>query len=165
MSIQDALAAEFAHEAETTRRFLERLPDDRFGWQPHAKSFTAGALASHIVESLGWAERIFGGDGFDFVSGAYTPFEATSTAALLNGLDERVEAGTRALQAASDADLAKPWRLSVNGRIRFERPKAAAFRDFTLSHIIHHRGQLSVYLRLLDIPVPGAYGPTADERG
>ena len=83
----------------------------------------------------------------------------------MKSFDEKVADGTRVLAEASDQDLVRPWRLKVMGRVRVEKPKAAMFREFTLSHVIHHRGQLSVYLRLLDVPVPGSYGPTADESG
>lgn len=164
MRMIDSLIAEFEHEAQTTRRHLERLPGDRLDWRPHQKSFTARALASHIVECMGWAGSIFGTDTLDFDPAAYKPYEAASVAELLDAFDGKVADGMRALQRADDADLMKPWRLAIGGRVRVEKPKAAALRDFTLSHVIHHRGQLSLYLRLLDVPVPGSYGPTADEQ-
>jgi uncharacterized damage-inducible protein DinB len=161
----DAIASEFEHEAHTTRRHLERLPDDRLDWRPHQKSYTARELASHIVECVGWTGSIFGSDELDFTPATYQPFLASSVPELLKSFDEQVAEGTRVLAAARDEDLVRPWRLKVKGRVQVEKPKAAMFRDFTLSHVIHHRGQLSVYLRLLDVPVPGSYGPTADESG
>lgn len=165
MKMTDSLALEFAHEAQTTRKHLERLPSDKLDWRPHEKSFTARGLASHIVECVGWAESIFTLDELNFDPAAYKPYLATSVADLLKTFDDKVSDGKQALAGVADADLMQPWRLKMMGRVRFEKPKAAVFRDFTLSHVIHHRGQLSVYLRLLNAPVPGSYGPSADEQG
>lgn len=163
MILSEILSNEFAHEAKTTRRMLERLPADKLDWRPHAKSFTAIGLASHIVECLGWTETILTQDDLDIDPATYRPYQATSVDGLLERFDDRVAAGQRALAAVTDADLEQPWSFKIMGRVRWEKPKAAVIRDFTLSHLIHHRGQLSVYLRLLDVPVPGAYGPTADD--
>ena len=163
MALIDLLIDEFGHEARTTRPHLERLPNDKLDWRPHRKSFTAGGLGSHIVECVGWAESIFLADECVFDPATFVPFAATSVDELLQAFDDRVARGAALLSRVSDAELARPWRLVMRGRVRFEKPKAAVFRDFTLSHLIHHRGQLSVYLRLLDVPVPGSYGPTADE--
>ena len=163
MTMIESLAGEFAHEAQTTRKHLERLPDDKLDWRPHEKSFSARDLASHIVECVSWVDSIFTGEDFDFNPATYKPFRAVSGADLIKTFDERVANGNRVLRDVNDADLARPWRLKIMGRVKFERPKVAVMRDFTLSHLIHHRGQLSVYLRLLNVPVPGSYGPTADE--
>lgn len=160
----DSLIAEFEQEARTTRRHLERLPNDKFNWRPHPKSFTAGGLASHITDLLRFAELILTTDEFDFDPTAERPYEASLVADLLQTFDENVARGLQALQGAADETMMKPWRLKVMGRVLLERPRALVFRDFTLSHQIHHRGQLSVYLRLLDIAVPSSYGPTADEQ-
>jgi uncharacterized damage-inducible protein DinB len=157
----DAIRAEFERETRATRRYLERLPDDRLEWRPHRKSFTAGELASHIVECVRWTEAIFSADEFDAV--AYRSYRASSSAELIETFDADVARGAAVLAAVDDMLMLSPWRLTVKGKVRFERPRDMVFRDFTLSHLIHHRGQLSVYLRLLDVPVPGAYGPTADE--
>jgi uncharacterized damage-inducible protein DinB len=164
MSLQALLAEEFAREAATTTKHLERIPDDKLDWRPHQKSFTARELASHLVECVGWTEPIFAGDELNFDPRAFQPFAAESIRHALDELTRRVDAGQRALSAASEADLLKPWRFLIGGRLRFERPRLVVFRDFTVSHLIHHRGQLSLYLRLLDVPVPGTYGPSADER-
>lgn len=164
MQMVDSLRAEFEHEAQTTRRLLERLPDDKLDWRPHTKSFTLRELASHIVDCVRWADSIFNLDELDMNPAAYRPYEATSLADLLATFDHDVATCKRAMAGATDPALMRPWRLKIMGRQRFEKPRAAVFRDFTLSHVIHHRGQLSVYLRLLDIPVPGSYGPSADER-
>jgi uncharacterized damage-inducible protein DinB len=161
----DELSREFAHETATTRRHLERLPSDKFAWRPHQKSFTASELASHIVECVQFAEPIMASGELNFDSATYRPFVAASVDELLAALDAAVDKGKAALAGCSETSLGDPWQFKINGRVRFERPRAAVFRDFTLSHVIHHRGQFSVYLRLLDVPVPGSYGPSADEQG
>lgn len=164
MKMIDSLVAEFGRETQTTRKHLERLPDDKLDWRPHEKSFTARGLASHIVECVGWVESIFGKDEVDFNPATYRPYQAASVADLLKTFDEKVARGQQVLAGADDASLAQPWRLKIMGRVRFEKTKTDVFRDFTLSHVIHHRGQLSVYLRLLNVAVPGSYGPSADEQ-
>lgn len=164
MKVIDSLITEFEHEAQTTRKHLERLPNDKLDWRPHEKSYTAGTLASHIVECIGWGDSIFNLDEFDIDPTTYKFYQATSVADLLQTFDDKVANSKQALAGATDETLMQPWRLKIMGRQRFERPKAVVFQDFTLSHLIHHRGQFSVYLRLLDVPVPGSYGPTADEQ-
>ena len=159
------LIAEFEHETRTTRRHLERLPDDQLGWRPHPKSFTAAGLACHLVDCVRWTHAIFAMDELDMDPATYETCQATSVAGLLESFDGDVARGREALAGASDAAVLAPWRLKIRGRLRFEKSRLDVFRDFTLSHLIHHRGQLSVYLRLLEVPVPGSYGPTADERG
>jgi uncharacterized damage-inducible protein DinB len=165
MKLVDSLVTEFEHEAQTTRKHLERLPDDKLEWRPHEKSFTAGGLAGHIAEMFGWTEAILNQDGIDFDPKTYKPYRPTSVADLLKTFDDNVASGKQALAGATEESLDQPWSLKIMGRVQFERPKAAVFRDFTLSHVIHHRGQFSVYLRLLGLPVPGSYGPSADEQG
>lgn len=160
----DSLITEFDHEAKTTRKHLERLTDDKLDWRPHAKSFTANGLASHIVECIGWTESLFNLEEFDIDMANYRPYEATSHSELLKQFDENVAKGKQALAKVDEESLDQLWRLKMNGQQFLERTRAAMFRDFVLSHIIHHRGQLSVYLRLLEIPVPGSYGPSADEQ-
>ena len=164
MTMLEALTSEFEHETGTLRKHLERVPEDRLDWRPHQKSFSARELASHLVECVGWTESIFGQDELAMDPSTFQPFIAASIPALLAAYDAKVAAGRRALSSATPAELDRPWRLKIRDRVRFERPKSVVFRDFTLSHLIHHRGQLSVYLRLLDVPVPGSYGPTADEK-
>jgi len=161
----DSLLAEFAHEARTARKHLERLPSHQFEWRPHAKSFTAGQLASHMVDCIRWIEPIFGADELDMDPGAYKPFDAASATDLLESFDAAVTQAKQVMASAADTSATQPWRLKMNGKVWFEKPREAVFRDMTLSHLIHHRGQFSVYLRLLEAPVPGSYGPTADEHG
>jgi uncharacterized damage-inducible protein DinB len=160
----DALRSEFGHEAGTARRQLERLPEDRLTWRPHPKSFTAGMLGSHLVECLGWIDPVFAADHFDMDPAAYWSFNAASTAGLLDAFDRRVAACKERLSDVTDADLLRTWRFSLMGKVRREIPRIQAYHGFVLHHLIHHRGQLTVYLRLLDIPVPGSYGPTADDQ-
>jgi uncharacterized damage-inducible protein DinB len=112
---------------------------------------------------VGWADAILNQDELDFDPATYKPYHATSVADLLKTFDDNVAKGKQALTGATDDMLSQPWSFKIMGRVRFERPKAAVLRDVAFSHIIHHRGQLSVYLRLLNVPVPGSYGPSADE--
>jgi uncharacterized damage-inducible protein DinB len=161
----ESLAAEFDAETRATRRLLERIPAGRFGWRPHPKSYTAGGLASHVVECVNWLPAILTRDELDLDPSTLRPYHADAPGALLHAFDETVASGKSILAGLDPSALGVAWRLKLRGQVRVERPKAAAFRDFTLSHLIHHRGQLSVYLRLLDVPGPGVYGPTADERG
>ena len=163
MSQVHSLSEEFAHETQTTRKHLERLPDSKLEWRPHEKSFTGVGLASHIVECIGWTEAIFNQDEIDIDMATYRPYQAATKDELLKTFDKNVAKGKEVLAKADDAILERPWRLKMNGKQWLEKSKAAVFRDFVLSHVIHHRGQFSVYLRLLDVAVPGSYGPSADE--
>jgi uncharacterized damage-inducible protein DinB len=160
----DSLLAELAHETQTARKHLERLPDEHFDWRPHTKSFTAGQLASHMVDCIRWTESIFGADELDMNPSAYRPVGASSVAALLETFDAEVAKARQVMARATDTNATQPWRLKLHGKVWFEKPREVVFRDMTLSHLVHHRGQFSVYLRLLEVPVPGSYGPTADER-
>lgn len=164
MSTINKLISEFDHEAQTTRKHLERLPEDKFEWQPHQKSFSAIYLASHIVECIGWGEPVFNQEEIDFDPTTYKPYKAPSKDDLLKTFEKNVKNCQQAMANADDAKLEQPWSLKMQGKVWFEKPREAVFRDFVLSHIIHHRGQFSVYLRLLEVPVPGSYGPSADEQ-
>lgn len=162
MPIIDALLPEFDHEIATTRKLLERLPDDKFDWKPHAKSFALGALATHVVTIPMWGEMALTRAEID-VGGTPQQPAVSSRFELLATFDKNA-AGTRsALAGKSDAQMMEPWALKRDGRTIFSMPKVAVWRSFVLSHLVHHRGQLSVYLRLLDVPVPSIYGPSADE--
>ena len=164
MKTIDSLSMEFENETQTMRKHLERLPNDKLDWRPHEKSFTAGGLASHIVGLICLGDSVLKTIELDFDPAAYKPYQATSVADLLRTFDDNVASCKEALASADDESMIQPWRFKIMGRVRFEKPRAVAFRDFSLSHMIHHRGQFSVYLRLLNIPVPGSYGPTADEQ-
>lgn len=163
MKITDWLAKQFDRETQTTRKHLERLPNDKHDWRPHEKSYTAGELASHLVECINWTTEIFTKPGIDIDPATYQPYKATSTEDLLAGFEKAVADGKRVLSEADEEAAMQPWSLKVKGHTLFERPRADVLNDFTLHHLIHHRGQFSVYLRLMDVPVPQTYGPSADE--
>ncbi|HEX6903670.1 MAG TPA: DinB family protein [Thermoanaerobaculia bacterium] len=161
--ISQSLLPEFDQEMKTTRRVLERVDAGKFGWKPHDKSFPFGTLATHVAQLAGWGTTIMGQDELD-IGGPFTPPQVESTQELLDMFDKNVAATRAALANASDEDFKKPWTLRKGDREVFTLPKAAVVRTMVFNHIIHHRGQLSVYLRLNDIPVPSVYGPTADEQ-
>jgi uncharacterized damage-inducible protein DinB len=162
MAIKDGLLAEYDHEMGTTRKLLERLPDDKLTWQPHAKSMSLAGLATHLSNLPNWGATILNDTSFDL--GAAPPnLEPKGSRAEILAAFEASTGRTRALLDRTDAELLAPWTLRRGGHEVFTLPRAAAFRTFVLYHVVHHRGQLSVYLRLNDIPVPAIYGPSADE--
>jgi uncharacterized damage-inducible protein DinB len=162
--LSDALLPEFDHEITTTRKLLERVPDDRLAWKPHARSMSIGRLATHLSTIPWWGEMTLGRSEFD-TAGVSAPAEATSRSQILDTFDRHAQATRALLAGKTDAELMAPWALKRGDQTIFSLPKAAVWRSFVLSHLVHHRGQLSVYLRLLDIPVPSIYGPSADEGG
>ena len=163
MTIAEGIATEVEIEAKTTARFLERFDDSQADFRPHEKSMTAARLASHIVETPIWALSILRADSFDFATSDYQSPE-WRTAAEFTEHHERVTADfLNDLRATPDEAFVANWRLLMGEKVIFEGPRVAALRGFIISHLIHHRGQLSVYYRLLGIPVPGAYGPSADD--
>ena len=162
--LSNALLPEFDHEMQTTRRTLERVPEDKLGWKPHQKSMTLGALATHLATITHWVDAIAGMDSFDVTSVPPTP-ELKSREELLKAFDENVARARKTIAGISDAAMMKPWSLIAGGKTMFSLPRIAVLRSFVLNHIIHHRGQFSVYLRLNDVPVPSIYGPSADEAG
>jgi uncharacterized damage-inducible protein DinB len=162
MAIKDGLLAEFDHEMASTRRLLERVPDDRLAWKPHAKSMSLGGLATHLSSLPHWGGTILNDASFDLAAAPPPPPDKTSRAEILSAFDAAAKE-TRALLDRTDAELVAPWALKRGGYEMFTMPRAAAFRTFVLYHTVHHRGQLSVYLRLNDVPVPSIYGPSADE--
>jgi uncharacterized damage-inducible protein DinB len=160
--IKDGLLAEFDHETATARKLLERVPDDRLAWKPHDKSMTFAALATHISHLPRWGEPILTLPHIDLAATPPMPDPAVSRADVLAMFDRHVSA-TRALLDRTDAELSAYWTLRRGDQELFTMPRATAFRTFVLYHLVHHRGQLSVYLRLTGIPVPSIYGPSADE--
>lgn len=158
-----AFLAELDNEAKVTRTCLERVPADKFDWKPHEKSMTFGRLASHIAEMFGWTKDTLRTDVLDFATMDYKPFEPTSTEELLAFFDEHIAASKAALSETSDEAFMTDWTMRNGEQVYFTMPKVAVMRSFVMNHIVHHRGQLSVYLRLNDIPVPAIYGPSADE--
>jgi uncharacterized damage-inducible protein DinB len=163
MPITDALLPEFDHEMGATRRLLERVPEERFDWLPHARSMTLGRLASHLAEIPGWVNGLLNERSFNMKTGEHQPVCHASRSLVLSTFDANVAAARANLAAKSDAELMSPWTLQRDGHELFTVPKVGVVRSFLLNHMIHHRGQLSVYLRLNDIPVPPVYGPSADE--
>ena len=162
MRMLDALLPEFDHEMTTTRKVLERVPEDRFDWKPHAKSSSMRDLAQHVATIPMWGQVTLAQSEID-LAGFPPPVPATTRAELLKLFDDNVAAARTALTAAADAEMTAPWSLKQGGHTIFSMPKAAVWRSFVMSHVIHHRAQLAVYLRLNDIPVPSIYGPSADE--
>ena len=161
MSMTDAILREFDNEAGTTRRVLERVPADKLEWRPHPKSMSLGVLALHVAASpgviCGWAavdETTFKGE---------PPPMPTSTDEILDAHDQSVKKSKEILGSLGDEGLQKMWTAKAGGNTLMTMPKAALVRAIVMNHWIHHRGQLSVYLRLLDVPVPSIYGPSADE--
>jgi uncharacterized damage-inducible protein DinB len=165
MAIAESILPELTHEAATTRAILERVPEDKADWKPHEKSMSLGQLSIHIATLLGWAVTTLRETEFDVAppdGPTYTPPKFESTAALLEVFDAGVADARTALADSSDEDLMVMWSLKKGGVTMFSMPRVACLRTFVMNHLIHHRGQLSVYLRLQDVPLPSIYGPTAD---
>jgi uncharacterized damage-inducible protein DinB len=165
MTIAELLLPEVEQELATTRRVLERVPDDKFGWTPHAKSWSMGELASHVVNLTKWSAVTMNQTEFDLA--AVPPGQANQVAASRAQLLEWFDVNAAALRQAldrSDADYFVPWSLKQGEQVYFTMPRYTCIRSFVLNHFVHHRAQLSVYLRLNDIPLPAMYGPSADEQ-
>lgn len=166
MALADALLPELDAEIASTRRLLERLPEDRLGWKPHAKSYALGALSEHIGQLGVWGRLTVADDSVDLETmtrpAGYQPL--ASKAAIVTHFDTEWAAARAALAGRSDAELLAPWTLRRGQRQFFTLPKATCWRTFVMNHLIHHRGQLTVYLRELDVPLPSIYGPSADEQ-
>ncbi len=162
--IADTLAQEIEHEARSTRAMLALVPADRFDYKPHEKSMPLMMLASHLAESLDWLVGTIRDDRWEMDEETYQPFVAGSVEELLATFDSNLAAGLEALRDASDEHMMGVWTMTnkATGAAFFSMPRAAVVRAFICNHVYHHRGQLSVYLRLLDQPLPQVYGPTAD---
>jgi uncharacterized damage-inducible protein DinB len=166
MAIRDGILSEFDHEMSTTRRALERVPEDKVDWKPHDTSMPMGRLAGHIAEMVGFGAMTFDGDSFDFrpEGGApRQPMVMKSRTQLLDVFDKNAAAARDKISKASDEDLMRTWTLLSGGKTIFSMPRIAVLRGMILNHVIHHRGQLSVYLRMNKVPVPSIYGPSGDE--
>ena len=166
MAIKDALLPEFDHEMATTRRLLERLPEAEFAWKPHDKSMALGQLAGHIVNLPSWCNATLGTTVFDLdqLPTDLRSKNPTSRASLIEEFDSKVTSARNQLTSTTDGEFMTPWTLKKGGQEVFTLPRVSAIRSFVMNHLIHHRGQLSVYLRLKDVPLPSIYGPTADEQ-
>lgn len=160
MSIADSLLPEFEQEMVITRRVLERVPDDNPDWKPHPKSFSIAHLAQLISWLPGWIGQTLTTTELDLASGGGYSNESTET--LLRTFDENVRKSRQAIAVARDSDYDVPWSLKMKEKVLFTLPRGAVVRQH-ISHLSHHRGQMTVYLRLRDVPVPPTYGPSADE--
>jgi uncharacterized damage-inducible protein DinB len=161
MSIGGALIPEVEHEMASTRRLLERVPSAKGEWKPHPKSFALGHLAQLLSWMPGWIANTVSQTELDLMAAPKYSFETTET--LLAGFDRNVHDAIEALRGAQDSDFQVTWSLKRGGQVMMSAPRGAVVR-MHISHLSHHRGQMTVYLRLLDIPIPSIYGPTADER-
>ena len=161
--INQTLIPEVQHEAANTLKMLKLVPEDRLDWRPHDKSMTLGRLASHLADMMHWMTVTLTTDELNFATTNYRTTIATSTQQLVQQFEEAYQKALETLKNASDDVMREKWTMKNGEHVILQLPRAAVVRSFSLSHLIHHRGQLSVYLRLLDIPVPGMYGPSADD--
>lgn len=162
-SIQTALSIELEREKDGTLRMLKALPNEHFGWKPHEKSMTLGELANHIVELHNWVAFVFNKEVFDFQTD-YIPSNYATKEELIEVLEKGFVESSEVIKNISDDNYSSQWTLKSGEYVIAEMPKSEANRFIITNHLIHHRGQLSVYLRLLDVPLPGLYGPSADEK-
>ena len=163
MALKDGLLPEFEHEMSVARKVIERVDDAQFAWQPHEKSMSMGRLATHIAEIPMWGQTILSQPEFNMVSGEYKPTETHNKAEVLALFDKQVADIRTLLEGKSDAELVSTWTFKSDGQEVFSMPRVTAWRSWVMNHLIHHRGQLSVYLRLTGSKVPSIYGPSGDE--
>lgn len=163
MNIIEPMVMELKQEAQTTRRYLERIPHDKLGWKPHAKSMSMGQLASHLCETCMWVGALLDTEELVFDPEQYQPFHAKTRVELLDAFDKNIALALEKMEGQSDEAMMQVWRMRSPDRVFFEMPRMAVLRAMILNHLVHHRGQLSVYLRLNDVTVPATYGPSADE--
>jgi uncharacterized damage-inducible protein DinB len=166
MSISQSLLPEFDSEMANTRKTLERVPDDKFNFKPHPKSPEMGWMANHLANLVSWTNVTLQTDSLDFAppgGSAYKPETASNTKHLLEIFDKNLTEARAALAGATDEQFMQNWTLLKGGQTLMTLPKVAVLRSFVMNHVIHHRAQLTVYLRLNDVPVPALYGPSADE--
>lgn len=164
MALKDSFIAELKHESLLTQKILERVPLDKKDWKPHEKSMSLGRLATHVAEIPHWVSDIIKVDDYDFLVHPYTPHIAASQEELVGIMHDKMKPAIADLETMNDDAFNKKWIVRRGEQVFFELPKKIAMRSWAYSHLYHHRGQLSVYLRLLDVPVPGMYGPSADEK-
>jgi uncharacterized damage-inducible protein DinB len=166
-TISQALLPEFDMEMANTRRVLERVPELQGAYAPHPKSMTLARLAGHVAEMPMWGVMTLGHDEFDMRpagEAAYSSYELTSTVEAVKYFDENMRQARALLANASDDAMMRTWSLKDNGKTIFAMPRVAVVRSFVMNHMIHHRAQLGVYLRMNNVPIPGLYGPSADEQ-
>jgi uncharacterized damage-inducible protein DinB len=165
VGMNQPLLMEWDHEMANTRKSLERVPWNKAEWRPHPKSWTLATLATHVARVPGWARETLMRDDLDLGSPEADESRvlAGSHAELMALFDKNLAAGRAAIEGAGDPVFMQPWSLKSGDTVHFTMPKIAVLRSFVYSHMIHHRAQLGVYLRMLDVPVPGHYGPSGDE--
>src|SRR5262249_3667637 len=162
MPLVDALLPEFDQEMDNTRKMLERVPEAKLDWKPHAKSMPMGRLADHIAQMVSWITDSMDRDVTD-LTGYKPPPEPTRPQEIVDRFDQNRIAARKALAATRDEAFQRQWKLTSGDKVFFEMPRIAMYRSLIMNHIIHHRAQLGVYLRLNEVAVPGMYGPSADE--
>ena len=166
MNIIDPIIEEFKHECAATRKYLERIPDDAWGWSPHEKSMSLGKLASHLVETNGWVAPTMAEDVFVLDMAKFKPYEGANKAEVLALFDKTVPEAVAAMTGATNEQMLTTWTMKTpDGHVMMQMPRVAVVRNMFINHMIHHRGQMSVYLRLKDVPLPATYGPSADDDG
>ena len=165
MNLKEAILAEFDAEVAVTRKVFDRLPGESFGWKPHERSMSLGGLDAHLAQIPHWGTTILERDGYDMPPNAQGPGDrgSHSKSDVIETFDRHVTEVRRTLLGMTDAELYAPWSLTSGGDVVMSLPKIAALRRFLLNHLVHHRGQLTVYLRMHNVPLPPLYGPTADE--
>lgn len=162
VSLKTLVLGDLEREIAQTRRMLERLPEEHLAWKPHPKSMSLGGLSLHLANLLFWTITTLEQDSFDLAGFPRLP-DPTTTGVVMKHFDENAAKVRDAFARLDDAALEAPWTLRMGERVFFTVPRREVLREHGISHMVHHRGQLSVYLRLLDVPLPGMYGPTADE--
>lgn len=162
MTFTERFLSEYDEEMKKTRQMLERVPEDKLSWKPHEKSMPLARLAGHVADFPNWALTTVQVDTLEIKPGD-RPAIPTSKAQILEKFDKDLAKAREAVSRLTEEQLAATWSLKFGGRTIFEMPKAAVLRGTVMNHMVHHRGQLSVYLRLLNVPVPGMYGPSADD--
>jgi len=164
MKVNELLLPHYDQEVKNTRRILEVVPDDKFSWKPHEKSMSLGRLASHVAELPNFLTTIIQTDGMELTTSNMKPFSPANRAEMLAGFEERASEGRKAIANSSDEHLAKSWRLTWKGQEVFGGVRSLLLQT-TICHQVHHRAQLTVYLRQNNVVFPGVYGPSADEMG
>lgn len=162
--LNQSIIPEFKNEAASTRKMLQKVPADKLDWRPHGRSMTLGALAAHVANIPGWIPFILGNEDYDIATRGYKEAKSASTEELVENFNDKYETALKNLESAADETLLGTWTFRSGEHVIFRMPRMAAIRLLSMNHLIHHRGQLSVYLRLLEVPVPGMYGPSADEQ-
>lgn len=163
MPINQMLLPEFDQEMANTRKMLERYPEGKADWRPHEKSMPLGVLSGHVTELPGWTVPTLKQESLSFEPSQYQPLIGQSAQQLLEIFDKNVKSAREAIEQTSDEAFMQPWSLIISGKSLFTMPRIAVMRNWVMNHLIHHRAQLGVYLRLNNIAIPGMYGPSADE--